>query len=282
MAFNKDLLKKFLERRIDEGWHNNFGNSSAGILYNEIIMSYILSFLPPEDSLTLDVGIDSGIFSEKIARLNRRVIIGSISEEQMKFTREHFEKLNLTAQIDQYALIDEITKLDQFDHNTFDLTICIHGTLSFACEYRNRLFSEIIRVTKVGAPIIFTVKNKTHFLKSLYQKNNIDNLVNATEAGIWEFLDTNYKQFEEYPNEPAYYAFTSMELDEFVSKHNCELLEMRALNSISQANSKFLLEIQENEEAWSNLLQIEKRISNEPGVIDAGNEILFIIRKRLV
>ncbi len=282
MAFNKDLLKKFLERRIDEGWHNNFGNSPAGILYNEIIMSYILSFLPPEDSLTLDVGIDSGIFSEKIARLNRRVIIGSISEEQMKFTRERFEKLNLTAQIDQYALIDEITKLDQFDHNTFDLTICIHGTLSFACEYRNRLFSEIIRVTKVGAPIIFTVKNKTHFLKSLYQKNNIDNLVNATEAGIWEFLDTNYKQFEEYPNEPAYYAFTSMELDEFVSKHNCELLEMRALNSISQANSKFLLEIQENEEAWSNLLQIEKRISNEPGVIDAGNEILFIIRKRLV
>ncbi|MCK5183750.1 MAG: hypothetical protein KAQ95_05550, partial [Candidatus Heimdallarchaeota archaeon] len=91
-----------------------------------------------------------------------------------------------------------------------------------------------------------------------------------------------YKQFEEFPDEPAYYAFTSKELSGFLEKYDCEILEMFAVNSLNLKDTKKMSKLRENEDAWNNLLEIEKRISSDTGLIDSGEEILIVVRKKVI
>ncbi|MCG3253019.1 MAG: class I SAM-dependent methyltransferase [Candidatus Heimdallarchaeota archaeon] len=282
MAFNKEFLKHFIDKRNNLDWFTNYYRSTPGSFNYEIISNCIQKYLPPEDSLILDISLDPGIFSEKIAHAKRRLVIADISEEQIKTTREKFEKLGLNSQIDQFAIVDDVDNLSHFQNNSFDMTMSLFSTLSYTCEKRSKFFSEIVRVTKFGAPILFTVKNKIAFLRSLIREKKFEKLVSTTKSGIWEMLDTHYKQFEEFPGEPAYYAFTSKELSGFLEKFDCEILELFSVNSLNLKDSKIMSKLRENEVAWNNLLEIEKRISSDTGLIDSGEEILVVVRKKVI
>jgi len=281
MAFNKEFLKHFIDKRNDLDWFTNYYRTTGSINY-EIISKCIQKYMPPEDSLILDISLDPGIFSEKIAHAKRRLVIADISEEQIKATREKFETLGVISQIDQFAIVDEVYDLSHFQSNSFDMTMSLFSTLSYTCEKRNKFFNEIVRVTKIGAPILFTVKNKIAFLRSLVREDKIEKLVSSTKSGIWELFDTHYKQFEEFPDEPAFYAFTSDELSGFLEKYECEILEMFAVNSLNLKDAELLSKLRENEDAWNNLLEIEKRISSDTGLIDSGEEILVVVRKKVI
>lgn len=282
MAFNKEFLKRFIDKRNDLDWFTKYYRTTPGSFDYEIISKCIQKYLPPEDSLILDISLDPGIFSEKIAHAKRRLIIADISEEQIKATRKKFETLGIISQIDQFAIVDEVYDLSHFQSNSFDMTMSLFSTLSYTCEKRNRFFNEIVRVTKIGAPILFTVKNKISFLRSLIREDKFEKLLSPAKSGIWELFDTHYKQFEEFPEEPAFYAFTSKELSGFLEKYDCEILEMFAVNSLNLKDSKVMSKLRENEEAWNNLLEIEKRISSDTGVIDSGEEILIVVRKKVI
>ena len=282
MAFNKEFLKRFIDKRNDLDWFTKYYRTTPGSFDYEIISKCIQKYLPPEDSLILDISLDPGIFSEKIAHAKRRLVIADISEEQIKATREKFETLGIISQIDQFAIVDEVYDLSHFQSNSFDMTMSLFSTLSYTCEKRNRFFNEIVRVTKIGAPILFTVKNKISFLRSLIREDKFEKLLSPTKSGIWELFDTHYKQFEEFPEEPAFYAFTSKELSGFLEKYDCEILEMFAVNSLNLKDSKVMSKLRENEEAWINLLEIEKRLSSDTGLIDSGEEILIVVRKKVI
>lgn len=282
MAFNKEFLKRFIDKRNDLDWFTKYYRTTPGSFDYEIISKCIQKYLPPEDSLILDISLDPGIFSEKIAHAKRRLIIADISEEQIKATRKKFETLGIISQIDQFAIVDEVYDLSHFQSNSFDMTMSLFSTLSYTCEKRNRFFNEIVRVTKIGAPILFTVKNKISILRSLIREDKFEKLLSPAKSGIWELFDTHYKQFEEFPEEPAFYAFTSKELSGFLEKYDCEILEMFAVNSLNLKDSKVMSKLRENEEAWINLLEIEKRLSSDTGLIDSGEEILIVVRKKVI
>jgi ubiquinone/menaquinone biosynthesis C-methylase UbiE len=282
MAFNKEFLKHFIDKRNDQDWFTNYYRSTPGSINYEIIAKCIQKYLPPEDSLILDISLDPGIFSEKVANANRRLVIADISEEQIKTTREKFKTIGAISHIDQFAIIDEVFDLSHFQSNSFDMTMSLFCTLSYTCEKRNRFFNELVRVTKIGAPIIFTVKNKIAFIRSILAEEKIEKLVSSTESGIWEMIDTHYKQFEEFPDEPAFYAFTSDELKQFLEKYECEILEMFAVNCLNLKDSELISSLRENEEAWRNLFEIENRISSDSGLIDSGEEILVVVRKKVI
>ena len=106
MSFNKDFLKKFIDKRNDQDWFTNYYMSAPGSINYEVISKCIRKYLPPEDSLILDISLDPGIFSEKVAQANRRLVIADISEEQIKTTRVKFEALGSIAQIDQFSIVD--------------------------------------------------------------------------------------------------------------------------------------------------------------------------------
>jgi len=275
-------LQNYLEKKNDEGGFDPKSQGAYGNLKYDLIMSYLFDYIPPEDSLVLDLGLDPGIYSTKIAQSNRRIIIGDISERQLASTRERYEKNSLIKQIEQFTFIANLADLSNFQDNTFDMVYSLDCLMSYSCEFHERFFAELLRITKSGAPILFTVKNKIQYFKKIIEENRIDLILDPIKAGLWELLDTNYKQFEEYPNEPAYYAFTNNSIIKMISKYNCDLLHLSALPCVTNPMMNSISSIRENDEAWSNVILFEKKISTRPGIIDGGDEILVIVRKSII
>jgi ubiquinone/menaquinone biosynthesis C-methylase UbiE len=230
----------------------------------------------------LDIGVDPGIFSEKIAKKNRRITICDLSEEQLKSTRERFESLKISDKIDQFVLLDSFSNLIQFADNTFDMIICFYDTLSYACDTRHKMLKEFSRILKKGAPILFTVKNKLWFLKSIIQKEQFDKLIDPTKAGIWEFLETSYKQHDDYPDEPAFYAFENLELEMLLEKNQFEILEIFAINLLLQNNDSILTKIKDTPEAWKTIHDIEQKLAKTKSLQNAGERIFVIGRKTVI
>lgn len=280
MTFNKDLLKKYLEKKgnIDRIAENNQGVYRA--YQFQFLMKIINNYLPPEDSLILDIGLEPGNFSIKIAQKNRRVIIGDISEDQLQITREKFEKYGLSKQVDHFALLENLDNLRQFNDDTFDLVLCLSGTISYACEYRHKLIEEIVRVTKPGAPFIISVMTKAHFFKEIVKEEKIELFEEATKSGLWEFIESHYKQIDIDNNDPAYYAFAAKELMDLILDYNCEILEILALAPIVENQVAPLLKFRDNIEAWENLLSIDYKLAATKGLLESGEQIILIGRKR--
>ncbi|HUU79495.1 MAG TPA: class I SAM-dependent methyltransferase [candidate division Zixibacteria bacterium] len=280
MTFKKDLLKKYLEKKGNIDWiaENNQGAYRA--YQFQFLMKIINNYLPPEDSLTLDIGLDPGNFSIKIAQKNRRVVIGDISEDQLQITREKFEKYGLSKQVDHFALLENLGKLSQFNDDNFDLVLCLSGTISFACENRHKLIEEIIRVTKPGAPFIITVLTKAHFFKEIVKEEKIELFEEATKSGLWEFIESHFKQIDIDNNEPAYYTFAAKELMNLIIDYKCEILGILALAPIVENQVTALQKFRENAEAWENLLSIDYKLATTEGLLESGEQIILIGRKR--
>lgn len=281
MAYNKEILKKYLENKGQKDWIADSGEGAYRSFQFELILRAINRYLPPEDSLILDISIDPGNFAYKIVKNNRRIILGDVSEEQLNFIRERFTGNKLTSNIDQFAILEDLYNLSLFKDDSFDLVLCLSGTLSYACEHRNKMIAEICRVTKAGAPIILSLKTKASYFKSLIKQLQIDILENAAKEGLWEFIDTGYKPFNENLNEPAFYGFEYKDITSFFDNAHCEILEMFSLNPISYEQISAMTDIRENEEAWNNLLEIEEKFSKNKGLLEASDEIIIIARKRI-
>ncbi len=282
MTFNKDILKKFIEKRSDTDWYLKFIRSAIGTIHHSIISDYILKYLPPEGSLILDIGIDPGIFSTKVIQMNRKVTIGDISEEQLQITREKFANSNLSEKVDEFSLLESFSELTQFNDETFDMVISLFGTLSYTCEHKYKMYKELVRVVKKGAPIIISVKNKISYFRELVLNEQIEKLTEPTKSGLWDFIATNIKQHEDFPGEPLYHAINSNELVEMITSNLCEVLELSAINILSPFANNSLKTIIEDEEIWQTYLELEKKISTDKFLIDSGNEILAIARKSII
>ncbi|HUT82808.1 MAG TPA: class I SAM-dependent methyltransferase [Candidatus Bathyarchaeia archaeon] len=241
-----------------------------------------MKYLPPEGSLILDIGIDPAIFSEKIIQLNRKITIGDISEEQLQITREKFTNSKLASQVEEFSLLDSFCELTQFEDETFDMAISLFGTLSYTCELKYKMFTELVRVVKKGAPIIITVKNKLNYLRQLVLNEQVEKLQEPNKSGILDFITTNIKQFDEYPEEPLYFAFNSNELMEMITSNSCEILELSAINLLSPFPNNTLNKLIENEETWQTYIDIEKKIATNRFLLDSGDEILAIARKSII
>jgi len=279
LTFKEKFLLNFLEKRVDQSWYLQHLQTMRGRFEFEILKKVILNYLPPEDSLILDVGIDPGIFSKIIAEKKRRIIIADISVEQLQITRKRLEKENLSNFFEQFAVLESFTDLRQFDNETFDLIISLYGTLSYTCDERKNMLAELARVCKPGAPIILSVKNKINYIRSTILKADLEKLLDPLKAGLWEFLDTSYKPFEDFPAEPSYYAFSSDEIMKLLEKCGCELLEIRALNCLFPYMSEELVNLFENKDILKTLLTLEERLSTNPGLLDTGSELLVVARK---
>ncbi|MBN1329712.1 MAG: class I SAM-dependent methyltransferase [Candidatus Heimdallarchaeota archaeon] len=230
----------------------------------------------------MDIGIDPAIFSEKIIQLNRKVTIGDISEEQLQIIREKFTNLKLTSQVEEYSLLDSFYELTQYKDETFDMAISLFGTISYTCEHKNKMFTELVRVVKKGAPIIIVVKNQLSFLRQLILNEEIEKLLEPTKSGIWDFITTNVKQYDDYPGEPLYHASNSNEVIEMIKANSCDILELSAINLLSPFPNKTLSRLLEDVDTWKTYLKIEEKIATNKMLIDSGDEILAIARKAII
>jgi hypothetical protein len=160
------------------------------------------------------------------------------------------------------------------------MIICTFETLSYTSDLRFKFMKELMRILQKGAPIIFTVRNKLGYLRNIFASNQMDMLLDPLKSGIWELLESGYKQHDE--DEPAFYSFTSQELSKFVTSNYGEILELRAVNIFLDKNIPKLLEIRNSDVAWKNILEIEQKLATRDDMQNTGEVILVVARKSVI
>jgi len=234
--------------------------------YNDITWSYIEKCLPKDidNSLVLDAGGGTGLWSIKIAKMGYNVILSDISSGMLKIAEEKIKDQNLSGKIKIVKC--DITNMNEFKDNTFDLTIAEGDPVSY-CSNPDQAISEIARVTKKGCYITVSVDNKFTWFKRSIEKGDYKEAERIMKTGIAKMPteDGNY-----YPA----FTFTIEELSEIFEKNNIDIIEKigKPVFTSSQDTN--------DEEKYRKHLEIELKYSNQDSFAGFGGHIAIVGKKK--
>lgn len=97
----------------------------------------------------LDAGCGPGRFTLELRRLGAQVTAIDISPVQLDLLRRRVPDID--------AQVGDITDLSRFANDSFDVTVCYGGPLSYLLDHAERGVAELARVTKPGGLLFVSV-----------------------------------------------------------------------------------------------------------------------------
>jgi ubiquinone/menaquinone biosynthesis C-methylase UbiE len=235
----------------------------------------------------LDAGSGPGRFGILLAQLGARVTVLDISPQQLALARQKLTEAGALDRVEQFVEAD-ITDLSRFPSNHFDAVICLGGALSYVCERRQQAADELMRVAKPGGTIIVSVMSilgtvlgvvRSPELPYLKEPNKRD-LDMPGMASFWEIFETG--DLPGFPSKAglahaAMHLYTAKELEELFRRF--EILQVAGCCVTLSEYLKTPEEITE-EPAWSTVVELERRVNTDPGLVNTGSHIIMAARKR--
>jgi SAM-dependent methyltransferase len=105
-------------------------------------------YVRPGDRV-LDAGSGPGRFTLEMLRLGAHVTALDISPGQLELLRARVP--------DVEAVVGDITDLSCFPDDTFDVTVCFGGPLSYVVDRAEQAVAELVRVTRPGGHVLVSV-----------------------------------------------------------------------------------------------------------------------------
>jgi ubiquinone/menaquinone biosynthesis C-methylase UbiE len=97
----------------------------------------------------LDAGCGPGRFTLELQRLGANVTALDISPVQLELLRRRVTNVE--------TVLGDVVDLSTFDDDTFDVTVCYGGPLSYLLDEAERAVAELARVTKPGGHLLVSV-----------------------------------------------------------------------------------------------------------------------------
>jgi ubiquinone/menaquinone biosynthesis C-methylase UbiE len=281
--YNPENAREFYNEYADAEWarleRNAHGRLKA-IIHEDFMQRYVKSGFR-----VLDAGSGPGRFSITAINSGAKVTVLDISDKQLELARQKISEAGLDKGVEQFIRGD-ISDLSVFPDNTFDMVICFGGALSYVCEKRQQAADELIRVTRPGGYILLSVMSLLGAVISIadvpqmimlaHPDEEIDNippLWPVFESGdLPAFPSGNRKN----PHAPMH-LYTEKELRQLFEK--CEVLETAGSNVTVKEYGSSADAIYQDPKAWETLVEMEKRMNHDPGLINSGNHIILAAQK---
>jgi ubiquinone/menaquinone biosynthesis C-methylase UbiE len=251
-----------------------------GRLQAVIHEDFIRRYLEPGDRV-LDAGAGPGRFSMVAAGGGAKVTVLDISDKQLELAQQKINEAGLTGQIEKYVRGD-ICDLSVFPDASFDMVICFGGALSYVCERRQQAANELIRVAKPGGAILVSVMSRLGVGIGQLPEVYLAKLQNLRKdmpgnPALWPVIETGDLPFFPSPRtgmmHAAMHMYTSGELANLF--RDCKKMEIAASNVTLKEWWQGYEIIASDPEAWANLVEMEKKLNHEPGLLDTGSHIIM-------
>ena len=283
--YNPEYTKRFYDTYGQREWarlESSAYNRLEAIIHADFIRRYVR----PGDRV-LDAGSGPGRFSILLAQIGALVTVLDISPQQLALARQKLTEAGTLDRVEQFIEAD-ITDLSMFPSNYFDTVICLGGALSYVCERRQQAADELMRVTKPSGTIIVSVMSvlgsvlgvvKTPELPYLKEPDKRD-LDMPGMASFWEVYETG--DLSGFPSHAGVshapmHMYTAKELEELF--HRFEILQVAGCCVTLSEYLKTPEEITQ-EPVWSTVIELERRVNTNPGLVNTGNHIIMAARKR--
>jgi SAM-dependent methyltransferase len=217
-------------------------------------------YVRPGDRV-LDAGSGPGRFTLELLRLGAHVTALDISPGQLELLRARVP--------DVEAVVGDITDLSRFAGDSFDVTVCFGGPLSYVVDQAERAVAELARVTKPGGHVLVSVMGFAgaviHFASILVDLARRDEVAKSQEIARTGFLPEG----EGYGHlDMRMYLWD--ELEELLAPYG-EVVDGAAAGVLPH------LEVEEPE-IRALLEEFEQRLAYDPGSRSCGEHLIGVLR----
>ncbi len=283
--YDPQYTRTFYDAYAEAEWQR-LERSAFGRMEALIHTDFLEQFVQESDRV-LDAGSGPGRFSIAMARMGARPTLLDISPVQLSLARSKMSEAGVLDHADQ-LLVGDICDLSRFSDGNFDAVVCFGGALSYVCEMRQQAAAELQRVTKPGGVLLASAMSKNGAAVGVARQPDIPYLSEPDRSGVymdgmpglWEFLRTG--DLPGFPSHvgirhAAMHLYTAQELVALFQE--CEILKV-AGTCVTISEYQKPDEGITREPVWSNLVELEKRLNSQPGLVDAGSHIVVAVRKR--
>jgi SAM-dependent methyltransferase len=209
----------------------------------------------------LDAGAGPGRFTAELVRLGANVVALDISPGQLEQLRARLPEVE--------TYLGDVTDLSRFADDSFDITVCFGGPLSYVVDRADEALAELVRVTRAGGLVLLSVMSLVgavvHYISVLLDLARRD----GTDVQE-EILRTGF-----LPEAPDYghlamHLYRWSELEALLSRHG-EVVAAAAAGLIPDPRP-------EEPELREFIHRIEAELCEEPGAFSCGQHILAALR----
>ena len=283
--YNSEYTRKFYNAYGEKEW-GRLERSAYGRLEGIIHQDYVDRYIKP-GAHVLDAGSGPGRFSISMAKLGAKVTVLDISDTQLDLAKRNITEAGLSDRIEGFVRGD-ISNLKEIPDNAFNSVVCFGGALSYVCEKRQLAANELIRVTAPGGIIMVSVMSKLACLLGVVKAPDLQYLKEPDRrdidapgmASFWEIFQTG-----DLPGFPSsigmmhapMHMYTAEELSGLFS--SCEILQVSGccvtLSEYLKTPDELTLE-----PIWSTIVELERKVNTDPGLLNTGSHIILAARKR--
>jgi ubiquinone/menaquinone biosynthesis C-methylase UbiE len=217
----------------------------------------------------LDVGAGPGRFTIELARLGADIVVADVSSRQLELNRERLEEAGLEQRIAERVLAD-VTDLSTFADDSFDVTVCFGGPLSYLVDRAEEGVEELMRVTRPQGLLLVSVMSLAgalvHYAEGLVDLARRDGTELSDEIVRTGLLP----QADGYGHLPMK-LYRWSELEALLSRHGS--IVGRSAAGLLPSLYPEELELREFIE------RVELQLVEEPGALDCGEHMLAVVRK---
>jgi 2-polyprenyl-3-methyl-5-hydroxy-6-metoxy-1,4-benzoquinol methylase len=223
---------------------------------------YLRQFVHAGDRV-LDAGCGPGRFTIELARIGATVTAVDVSSGQLELHRRHVSEAGFEEAVERRTVAD-VLDLSTFRDDTFDVTVCYGGALSYVLDEVPRAIEELARVTRPNGHVLVSVMA----------------LVGSTLHALDGVLDVAGRHGAHAVHRVTETGFLPQEYGGHLPMKLYRWRELAALlASVGDVVAASATGLFRNAPEHADLLaELELDLGREPGAIDAGRHILAVVR----
>ncbi len=271
-----DVHQHFNDYGHDE-WER-FENRLTGKIEYAIHRNFLLQHLRAGDSV-LDLGSGPGRYAIDMMRAGATVTLGDISPVQLDLARKKIAEAGLEA--DGYHEVD-ILDLSQVEARSFDLVLCIGGSLSYVHEHYATALDQMARLVKPGGRLLVAAMSLYGLLPVFAAGDKANQLRTFDQHISRQKLADNPGFLITEPNSPVIYMplflCTNRYLREHIEGLGFKVIGSAAANPLT-ADGQQLERISSDPVAEETLIDLEVSLSQRPELADSGEWVIVAAQK---
>jgi SAM-dependent methyltransferase len=222
----------------------------------------------------LEIGAGAGRFTQILARLEARIVVGDLSPVQLDLNRQHAARYDFASAVEEWVQID-ICDMARFASDSFDCVVAYGSPLGYVLDQRDRALTECLRVLKPAGLLILSVASlwgsaHRHLDGVLDIPAAINQQITST-GDILPGMIANREQF--------FHMFRAAELRQWLETAGVQVLAMSASDCLATGWGEMLTAVRNDPEKWEELLRMEVEACAERESWNMGMHTIAVAQK---
>lgn len=238
-------------------------------------LHYLEKYIRP-DMRVLEIGAGAGRFTQALARLGARVVVGDLSAVQVDLNRRFAKELGFAAAVEDWQQVD-LCDLSRFDPASFDAVLAYGGPFSYVLDRRDAALAECARVLRPGGLLLLSVMMLWGSAHGALEGVLLGTPIAANQQ-ITRTGDITPATFPERQSN-FMHLFRAREVSGWLARGGFAVLDRSASNCLSLTWKPLLEQVRGRAEVWAELLRMEIDACAEEGCLDLGTHLIAVARR---